>query len=98
MVISEFEGLTEQDKDAEYRQIVSVLNSMPLTEVVCVGGEWLSYAAGIVHEKHVYLSTEEIIGALPQLAWKNAAILLKGARKFQFEKVAEILQEQVHQT
>lgn len=98
VVISEFEGLTAREKDAEYRQIVDMINSITLTNVVCVGGEWLSYSAGIIHDKHVFLSTEELIGALPKLGWKNTAILLKGARRFQFEKVAAVLQEQVHQT
>ena len=98
VVISEFEGLAEQEKATQYRHLISVLNSMPITVVVCIGGEWLNYVAGLVHEKHLYLSTEEFLAALPRLAWKNAAILLKGARKFQFEKIAERLQEQVHQT
>ena len=98
VVISEFEGLAEVEMGEQYRHLVGLLNTMPLKEVICVGGEWLNYFAGLVHEKHVYLSTEELVGDLPKRNWQNSAILLKGARKFHFETVAEQLQEQMHQT
>jgi alanine racemase len=98
VVISEFEGLAEGEMAEQYQHIVAMLNTMPLKEVVCVGGAWLSYYSGLLHEKHVYLSTEELVADLPNRNWQNSAILLKGARKFQFETIAEQLQEQVHQT
>lgn len=98
VVISEFEGLSGSEMEEQYRKVVDVLNSMPLKEVVCVGGNWLNYFAGLAHEKHVYLSTEELLADLSQRNWQNSAILLKGARKYHFENIAEQVQEQVHQT
>lgn len=45
-----------------------------------------------------YYSTEDFIRNMNPSEFKNEIILLKGARKYEFEKIGKLLEQQVHQT
>lgn len=45
-----------------------------------------------------YKNTEAFLEALDTSDFSNESILIKGARKFEFEKIARRLQERIHQT
>lgn len=45
-----------------------------------------------------YSSTEQFMTALSEQNFRNEAILLKGSRKFHFEKISHALEEKMHQT
>lgn len=48
--------------------------------------------------KNFYTSTEQFMAALSEQNFRNEAILLKGSRKFHFEKISHALEEKMHQT
>jgi len=48
--------------------------------------------------KSFYSSTEQFMAVLPEQNFRNEAILLKGSRKFHFEKISHALEEKMHQT
>lgn len=43
-------------------------------------------------------TTEELLKQVPQLHFRDEAILLKGARSFSFEKISLLLEQKIHQT
>ena len=45
-----------------------------------------------------YKTTEEFLAAIDSSSFHQECILIKGARKFSFEKIAKRLQERIHQT
>lgn len=45
-----------------------------------------------------YKSTNEFLEAIDTSSFMNESILIKGSRKFEFEKIAKRLQEKIHQT
>lgn len=45
-----------------------------------------------------YKTTEEFLETLDTTSFENESILIKGARKYAFEKIAKRLQERIHQT
>jgi len=45
-----------------------------------------------------YKTTDEFLHALDTTSFSNECILIKGARKFEFEKIAKRLEERIHQT
>ncbi|MEK7255226.1 MAG: alanine racemase, partial [Bacteroidota bacterium] len=45
-----------------------------------------------------FKTTAEFLEALPRLTFQNETILLKGARRFEFERIANRLSTKVHQT
>ncbi len=51
-----------------------------------------------LHENHYYADTKEFISAHHLLKIDDEAILIKGARNYNFEEVAKALQEQNHST
>lgn len=82
-----------------YREVAEDLLRYELDKVVCVGpriGAYRSYFEGL--NSFFYPSTEALLGALEALHFENEAILIKGARVFNFERVSRALQEKVHET
>ncbi|MEM9918344.1 MAG: bifunctional UDP-N-acetylmuramoyl-tripeptide:D-alanyl-D-alanine ligase/alanine racemase [Bacteroidota bacterium] len=49
-------------------------------------------------ERSFFDSTDQFLQEFQQISFQNEAILLKGARPFQFERIARRLSRQVHQT
>lgn len=45
-----------------------------------------------------YKTTQDFLHSLDITSYANESILIKGARKFEFEKIAKRLQERIHQT
>jgi alanine racemase len=59
-----------------------------------------------MHQKHFsavkdisfYPTTIDFLNALPEVIFNNEAILLKGARIFEFEKISHVLEQKLHDT
>lgn len=98
MVISSLEGLPEASRRYEYQRLVALLNTQPIDEVVGIGKELFPYFKGIKFPFITFTNTQEFLHSGYFQNWHNAAILLKGARTFGFEEIAERLQSQIHQT
>jgi len=45
-----------------------------------------------------YKTTDEFLNAIDTSSFENESILIKGARKYEFEKIAKRLEERIHQT
>ncbi len=98
VVLSAFDEMPDPIKTEAYKSTVQILNGMDVSFVMGVGLELSKPFAHLNHPHKLVGSTQKLLDELPNLKWQNAAILLKGARKYGFEKIANALQEQVHQT
>lgn len=49
-------------------------------------------------QAHFFSDTDELLSRLEELDFHNETILIKGARRFQFERISVQLEKQVHQT
>ena len=81
-----------------YRRISKLVNSFPLDSVFLVGESLKKHQNLFRGEMKSFSETEEIIKFLDNYYFKDAAILLKGARKYQLETVAVQLEMQTHDT
>lgn len=84
--------------DRLYHQVAEILNLHQIKKLIGVGeiiGEKMKAFNG---EKFFFPSTEALMNTFPVLPFQNEAILLKGARIFEFEKVASALQLKTHET
>jgi len=91
-------GLSEETL---YAQVVEVLIQLKVKRMIGIGPAISRYKenfreAGI--ETETFPSTAAFISQFHHLQFKEEAILLKGARIFGFEKIAALLEQQVHQT
>lgn len=83
-----------------YRTVAGLVVEKNLNRFIGVGREvpaireWLP--AGI--EQAYFTDTEALLAALPSFTFEKESILLKGARRFGFERVANRLAMQIHNT
>lgn len=90
------------EKEA-YEQIANLLRNNKIQKMIAIGTEISKHQGlfdSIEFEKHFYPDTEAFIQDFLQGAiyFQNEQILVKGARKFQFDRITSYLQEKVHGT
>ena len=81
-----------------YKKIADLVNSFPLHHILLVGEKTYKYRHLFNNILKSFLSTVEVIRFLESRSIKDAALLIKGARKFELEKVAQLLEVQSHDT
>jgi len=81
-----------------YQQIAAITKQKNITQLIGVGEEISTYAhlfpANAVFVKDVHT----LIQQLPSITFNNEAILIKGARIFELEKVVSLLESRHHDT
>lgn len=86
------------DASTLYNQVGDLLNAQQVSKLIGVGENIATKMQSYIGEKYFFNSTEALLFSLPLLKFHNEAILLKGARVFEFEKVASALQLKTHET
>ncbi len=91
---------TGQNAPALYRRVAQLVNSRGIERIIGVGHEISSCAERFGIEKTFYPDTEALISAIgkEEIALENEIILIKGARKFGFDALTEVLEKKVHET
>ncbi len=84
--------------DTLYKEVAELLNAQKVSKLIGVGEIITEKMEAFGGEKYFFHSTEALINSLPILQFHNEAILLKGARIFEFENVASALQLKTHET
>ena len=100
LIISEFEesGLSEKDF---IQKLKTVLQQNSFDKLIGVGKSFMQHIESLAYtikEWYVFESTEQLIAQFNVLKFENELILLKGARKFSFEKITAQLIGQTHAT
>lgn len=100
LIISEFEesGLSEKDF---IQKLKTVLQQNSFDKLIGVGKSFMQHIESLAYtikEWYVFESTEQLIAQFNVLKFENELILLKGARKFSFEKISAQLIGQTHAT
>lgn len=91
---------TGQNVATLYRQVAQLINSRGIERIIGVGSEIGMAADRFSIEKSFYRTTEALIAAIDKgdLILSNEIVLIKGARKFGFDALSEILEKKVHET
>jgi alanine racemase len=98
LILSDFDEI--KNFDDVYSRAIQIIHHYPLNKIILIGQQWKNYLSKInISYKH-YLTTSECIDNLMihSAEFDNATILLKGARKFEFEKIAQLLELKTHDT
>lgn len=103
LILSDIPGLKPAEKDAAYAAMASLIQNKHINRLITIGPEWKKFGQtrGETLQLPIweqYSSTAEFTGGFQPGQFRDEAILLKGARAFQFEEVFHLLQEKVHQT
>src|SRR5690606_24671349 len=95
LILSEFP--TQIDSEKMYKVVVSLCYEYHPNKVIILGTEIIKHAVVFSGFSTSYASTEDAIHDLNRDSFSNEAILIKGARSFELEKIAAILEEQNHE-
>ncbi len=81
-----------------YSEVADLINGNKIDMLIGIGQAVSHFADKYKTNKRFFNSSTEFIQNIPLLKLNNCTILLKGARKFEFEKISKRLQQKAHET
>ncbi|GAC1418289.1 MAG: bifunctional UDP-N-acetylmuramoyl-tripeptide:D-alanyl-D-alanine ligase/alanine racemase [Flavisolibacter sp.] len=100
IILSDFieSGLSDEEL---YKHIADLVRAFKINKVVGVGEKIRSYLKDQLGDSVLfesYRATVDYLNNFFSSAFSNEIILIKGARKFQFERIAQLFERKLHQT
>jgi len=92
---------TSANTDEVYREIASLLKQYSVRKLVVIGEDAVKHLRHSIDTPirfESYLSTQNFINEFKSSQFSNEIILIKGARTFEFERIASLFEKKVHQT
>jgi len=80
------------------KKLEELIRTRNINRIIFIGEEFYQNREKIEKDIIVYPDTDSFLRNISSLDFYNEAILLKGSRKYEFERIAEILQEKNHRT
>ncbi|NLZ73212.1 MAG: bifunctional UDP-N-acetylmuramoyl-tripeptide:D-alanyl-D-alanine ligase/alanine racemase, partial [Bacteroidales bacterium] len=89
-----------QNTSALYQRVAQLIKSRKVDRIVGVGSMISSSEARFMLDKKFYPDTTSLLNAIEkkEISFRQEALLIKGARQFQFDLISDLLEEQVHET
>lgn len=98
LVLSDIPGATGHE-DEVYTKVATILIENKISRLITVGSELLAQAERFAFPNHTaFADTDSLLEAIPTLGFRDEIILLKGARKYAFERISSMLTAKVHDT
>lgn len=86
-------------EDQVYKNVSNLLKNSKINRIITIGPSLLRHAAKFTFLKHeAFADTESFLAAFPSITFQDEAILLKGARKYAFERISRLLTAKSHDT
>jgi len=82
----------------KYREVASMLEKAGISKLICVGRELTASRSLFDKGSLFFESSEELLDWLTPDKFRDEIILLKGARKFEFERISAVLEQKAHIT
>jgi alanine racemase len=80
-----------------FPKLMSLLDSYEVEQIIGIGKDFTDFQV-LFSNCTCFKSTDEFIANSQDFDFSNSAILLKGARRFQFERIDKILEQKIHET
>ncbi len=81
-----------------YREVAALLADKNIDRLIGVGPEISAHSYLFNQNSVFFAGTEDFLRAAARPVFRNEAILLKGSRRFGFERITGMLQEKAHRT
>jgi alanine racemase len=81
-----------------YEEIAALLLQKKVNRLIGIGPDIASFASLFTMETTFYQSTQAFLHHLAVVKFANETILIKGARKFEFERISKALTLKIHDT
>jgi len=83
---------------ALYKRVAKWIDSRQVDRLIGIGRDLTAFADYFDMEKSFYLTTEDFLASKEVDSFDKELILIKGARRFHFERIAEQLEKKAHET
>ncbi len=97
VIISDIQQTGLPDSEL-YHQVNNLLTTWKIDEIIGIGTGISGYSDLFSMKKSFFDSTDDFIARINRSRFQSAAILIKGARQFTFEKIQLMLQFKAHLT
>jgi alanine racemase len=97
LILSDFVQSGRDEKEL-YSEIAELIRRSGIDKFIGIGPVLTRNGSSFGTDALFYYSTEEFIHRFNAADFRNEIILIKGARKYEFEKIGAMLEQQVHQT
>lgn len=97
IVLSDFLQVSE-NKGVFYRKVASLIAEKKIDRLIGIGSDLSKYRDFFQIDSAFYETTPMFLKDLSLRTFKNETVLLKGARKYKFEDIDNLLQKKAHQT
>jgi len=97
LVLTDIVGVNSNSKEL-YEEVSELVNEQKFDSVFLIGHEISKYSELFKSKTTTYNNTKELIDSKHLTEIENQIILLKGARKFEIEKLKDILELRKHDT
>ena len=89
-----------QNTSSLYQRVAQLIKSRKVDRIIGVGPMISSSEARFMQDKSFYPDTPSLLNAIEkkEISFQREALLIKGARMFQFDLISDLLEEQVHET
>ncbi len=82
-----------------YKHVAELVQQSGIEKLIGIGHDICENSEVFtVREKHFFRSTEDFIRSDTWKEFENELILLKGARRYHFEQINELLEQRIHET
>lgn len=81
-----------------YKKVADLIRRKKISRLIGIGRDLQEYSNVFDIEKEFYATTEDFIKSISFKKFKNELILIKGSRRFHFERISELLEKKVHET
>ena len=97
LVLTDIVGVNSNSKEL-YEEVSELVNEQNFDSVFLIGDEISKFNALFKAKTHTFIHTQELIDSKYLTEIDNQIILLKGARKFEIEKLKDLLELRKHDT
>lgn len=84
--------------DQLYQQVAKLIDQKTVNRLIGIGPELCKHAGNFSADALFYDSTHDFLTNFANMNFEDEAILIKGARSFQFEHISKLLVQKVHET
>jgi alanine racemase len=89
---------TGRDKQELYRNIAELVKEKKVNKIIGIGNDIFISSGTFKIPGTFYRNTGEFINRISNHNFRNEAILIKGSRQYEFEKISAILEQKTHLT
>lgn len=87
-----------KNEEQLYKEVAHLLETKGIYRLIGVGKAIERQSKLFTINKHFYDSTEDLLKHYNDIGFRDEAILIKGARSFEFERISNQLQRKAHET